>query len=97
MIPNLNLEAENSLEESSQVGSNIYLQETISYDVTKDSATTSCLTNLPDSVSLDLTLTFDPSDEEFKETSDTNSEIVGADQANITTASAPLVHRVFSC
>ncbi|KAL5070929.1 hypothetical protein RYX36_021816 [Vicia faba] len=97
MIPNLNLEAESSLEESSQVGSNIYLQETTSYDVTKDSATTSCLTNLPDSVSLDLTLTFDPSDEEFKETSDTNSEIVGADRANITTAPAPLVHRVFSC
>ncbi|XP_058728440.1 zinc finger protein 4-like [Vicia villosa] len=97
MIPNLNLEAENSLEVSSQVGSNIYFQETTSYDVTKDSATTSCLTNLPDSVSLNLSLSFDPSEEDFKETSDTNSEVVGADQANNTTASVPPVHRVFSC
>ncbi|CAK8570466.1 unnamed protein product [Lathyrus sativus] len=97
MIPNLNMEAENSLEVSSQVGSNFYFQETTSYDVTKDSATTSCLTTLPDSISLDLTLTLDPSDEDFKETSDTNSEIVGADQANNTTVSAPPVHRVFSC
>ncbi|KAI5394713.1 zinc finger protein 4 isoform X1 [Lathyrus oleraceus] len=97
MIPNLNLEAENSLDVSSQVGSNFYFQETTSYDVTKDSATTSCLTNLPDSESLDLTLTFDPIDEDFKETSDTNSEIVGDDQADNTTASALPVHRVFSC
>ncbi|XP_045808748.1 zinc finger protein 7-like [Trifolium pratense] len=95
MTPNLNLEAENSLEVSSQVGSN---------DLTKDSATTSsCLTNLtkPDinlsSISLDLTLNFDPSDEDLKETSDTNSEVVGADHAHNTTTSATPVHRVFSC
>ncbi|WJX16826.1 hypothetical protein P8452_06814 [Trifolium repens] len=96
MTPNLNLEAENSLEVSSQVGSN---------DLTKDSATTSsCLTNLtkPDinhlsSISLDLTLNFDPSDEDLKETSDTNSEVVGADHAHNTTTSAPPIHRVFSC
>jgi hypothetical protein len=96
MTLNLNLEAENSLEVSSQVGSN---------DLTKDSATTSsCLTNLtkPDinhlsSISLDLTLNFDPSDEDLKETSDTNSEVVGADHAHNTTTSAPPIHRVFSC
>jgi hypothetical protein len=94
MTPNLNLEAENSLEVSSQVGSN---------DLTKDSATTSsCLTNLtkPDinlsSISLDLSLNFDPSNGDLKETSDTNSEVVGADHADNTTSAAP-IHRVFSC
>ncbi|XP_073224184.1 zinc finger protein 7-like [Cicer arietinum] len=101
MIPNLNLEAENSLEVSSQVGSNLYLQET-SHDLTKDSATTSsCLTNLtkpdidPGPVSLDLTLNFiNPSDEDSKETSDTNSETKAeAHAAN----SALRVHRIFSC
>lgn len=97
--PNLNLEAENSLEVSSQVGSNIYLQES-SHDLTKDSATTSsCLTKAdinPGSISLDLTLNFDPSDEDLKETSDTNSEVLGADRAH-NTVSAPTIHRVFSC
>lgn len=96
MTPNLNLEADNNLEVSSQVGSNIYLQET-SHDVTKDSATTSsCLTNLT-KVDLDLTLNFNPSDEELKDISDTNSEVGAEPQTHTQTTSGPAIHRVFSC
>ncbi|XP_061366851.1 zinc finger protein 4-like [Gastrolobium bilobum] len=98
MTPNLNLEPENNLEASSQVGFNISLQET-SHDHTKDSTTiSSCHKNLtktdpdPGSISLDLTLNFNSSDEELKGTSDTNSE-VGAE----TNASASAIPRLFSC
>ncbi|KAK7308618.1 hypothetical protein VNO77_42237 [Canavalia gladiata] len=88
MNPNLNLEPEDDLEVHSQVGSNVSLQES-SHDLTKDSTITS---SDPGSVSLDLTLNFNLSDEELKGTSDTNSE-VGAEAH----ASASVIPRVFSC
>ena len=98
MAPNLNLEPENDSEVSSQVGSNISLQETF-HDLTKDSTTTSsCHTNLikadcdPGSISLDLTLNFNPNDGELKGTNDTSSE-VGVEGH----ASALAIPRVFSC
>lgn len=98
MTPNLNLEPENHSEVSSQVASNISLQET-SHDLTKDSNTTSsCLTNLtkpetdPMSFSLDLTLNFNSGDGELKRTSDASSE-VGAEAQ----PSGSAVPRVFSC
>ena len=98
MIPNLNLEPENHSEVSSQVASNVSLQET-SHDLTKDSTTTSsCLTNLtkaeldPVSITLDLTLNFNSSEGELKGTSDASSE-VGA-EAHVSATAYP---RVFSC
>ncbi|XP_028783262.1 zinc finger protein 4 [Neltuma alba] len=98
MAPNLNLEPENHSEDSSQVASNISLQET-SHDLTKDSNTTSsCLTNLtkpetdPVSFSLDLTLNFNSNDGELKRASDASSE-VGAEAQ----PSGSAVPRVFSC
>ncbi|XP_027360281.1 zinc finger protein 4-like [Abrus precatorius] len=95
MTPNLNLEPEDDSEVHSQEGSNISVQET-SYEHTKESTTTSsCLTKAdvdPGSVSLDLTLNFNLSDEELKGPSDTNRE-VGAEAH----ASASAIPRVFSC
>lgn len=98
MTPNLNLEPENHSEVSSQVASNISLQET-SHDLTKDSNTTSsCLTNItkpetdPVSFSLDLTLNVNSSDGELKRTSDASSEVGGEAQP-----SGSAVPRVFSC
>ncbi|XP_061373813.1 zinc finger protein 4-like [Gastrolobium bilobum] len=95
MTPNLNLEPENHSEGSSQVASKISLQEA-SHDLTKDSTTTSsCLTNLtkaeadPGSITLDLTLNFNSSDE-LKGSSDASSE-VGAEAHHAATP------RVFSC
>ncbi|RZC03367.1 Zinc finger protein 4 [Glycine soja] len=95
MTPNLNLEPEGGLKVLSQVGFDKSIQET-SHDLTKDStATSSCLTKAdpdPGSVSLDLSLNFNPNDEELKGTSDTNCE-VGPE----THASASAIPRVFSC
>ncbi|KAJ1430579.1 Zinc finger C2H2-type [Sesbania bispinosa] len=102
MTPNLNLEPENHSEGSSQVASNISLQEA-SHDLTRDSTTTSsCLTNLtkaegdPGSLTLDLTLNFNSSDGELKGSSDASSE-VGAEAAADASASASATPRVFSC
>lgn len=98
MTPNLNFEPEDDSKVHGQVGSKISLQET-SHDFTKDSATTSsCLTKAdpdPGSVSLDLTLTFNHSDEELKVTSDTTNSEVGAETQ--THASPSAIPRVFSC
>ncbi|KAI4313660.1 hypothetical protein L6164_026619 [Bauhinia variegata] len=95
MTPNLNIEPENDSEGSSQVASNISLQE-ISHDRTKDSTTTSsCLTKSEHdqgSVSLNLALNFCSSDGELKGMSDASSE-VGADAH----PSATAIPRVFSC
>lgn len=96
MTPNLNLEPENHSEGSSQVASNISIQEA-SHDLTRDSTTTSsCLTKAEaadlGSITLDLTLNFNSSDGELKGSSDASSE-VGAEAQ----ASAPATQRVFSC
>lgn len=98
MTPNLNLELENHSDVSSQVASNISLQDT-SQDLTKESNTTSsCLTNLtkpetdPVSFSLDLSLNLNPGDGELKRTSDASSE-VGAEAQ----PSGSAIPRVFSC
>ncbi|KAK7310143.1 hypothetical protein RJT34_07447 [Clitoria ternatea] len=87
MTPNLNLEPEDDLEASSQVGSNTSVQET-SHNLTKDSITTSSsLTKAdpdPGSVSLNLTLNFNPIDEDLKGTCEVGAE-------------ASVNPRVFSC
>uniref|UniRef100_A0A5B6YGE5 Putative Zinc finger protein 4 n=1 Tax=Davidia involucrata TaxID=16924 RepID=A0A5B6YGE5_DAVIN len=90
--PNLNFESEDESEVSSQVASNISIQE-ISPDPSKDSTTTSCLTNPirlqpdPGPVSLDLTLQFNASYTDLKGTGAARSEAA---------AHAP-TPRVFSC
>jgi len=90
MKPNLNLEPEDDSKMYSQEGSDE------SHDFTMDNTSSSCLTKAdPDSgsLSLDLTLNFNLSDEELKgATSHTNSESGGE-----THASAIAVPRVFSC
>ncbi|CAL0318596.1 unnamed protein product [Lupinus luteus] len=91
MTPNLNLEPENNSEFSSQVNSIISLQEK-SYDLTKGTATRTNFTKTnPGSgtITLDLTLNFNPN-EELKGATDTNSE-EGVE------ASASAIPRVFSC
>ncbi|XP_027912498.1 zinc finger protein 7-like [Vigna unguiculata] len=93
MTPNLNLEPEEDFKICSQVGSNELLQETAQDFM--DNTSSSCLTKAdPDSgsLSLDLTLKFNHSDEEFKGASYTNSE-VGAE----THPPALAIPRVFSC
>ncbi|XP_014520262.1 zinc finger protein 7 [Vigna radiata var. radiata] len=93
MTPNLNLEPEEDFKICSQVGSNELLQETAQDYL--DNSSSSCLTKTdPDSgsLSLDLTLKFNHSDEEFKGESHTNSEVGGE-----THPSALAVPRVFSC
>ncbi|RVW34631.1 Zinc finger protein 7 [Vitis vinifera] len=94
--PNYNVESEDESEVSSQVASNVSIQETSS-DPSKDSTTTSsCLTNLiklqPDqgSVSLDLTLCFNPNDTKLKGMGESSSDAV----AQAPVATAP---KVFSC
>lgn len=94
--PNYNVESEDESEVSSQVASNVSIQETSS-DPSKDSTTTSsCLTNLiklqPDqgSVSLDLTLSFNPNDTKLKGMGESSSDAV----AQAPVATAP---KVFSC
>lgn len=96
MTPNLNVEPETNSDVSSQVASNITLQD-MSHDLTKESATTSsCLTNLtkpepdPGPVSLDLTLNFSSSDGELKHSSDASSEVGAETQPSG-------IPRVFSC
>ncbi|KAK7348942.1 hypothetical protein VNO80_23729 [Phaseolus coccineus] len=90
MKPNLNLEPEDDLKIYSQEGSDE------SHDFTMDNTSSSCLTKAdPDSgsLSLDLTLNINHSDEELKgATSHTNCEVGGE-----THASAIAVPRVFSC
>ncbi|OIW00740.1 hypothetical protein TanjilG_09709 [Lupinus angustifolius] len=102
MTPNLNLEPENNSEDSSQVASNISLQET-PYDLNlkKESTTSSsCLTNPtkaeadPASMNLDLTLNFNSSDGEFKGTNDASGEV---EAEALASASATATPRVFSC
>uniref|UniRef100_A0A5B6YGM5 Putative zinc finger protein 4-like n=1 Tax=Davidia involucrata TaxID=16924 RepID=A0A5B6YGM5_DAVIN len=94
--PNLNFESEDESEVSSQVASNISIQE-FSPDPSKDSTTTSsCLTNpinlRPDlrPVSLDLTLQFNASYAELKGSVETRSEAA----PHPPTTAMP---RVFSC
>ncbi|BAT98845.1 hypothetical protein LR48_Vigan1340s000600 [Vigna angularis] len=93
MTPNLNLEPEEDFKICSQVGSNEFLQETPQDFM--DNSSSSCLTKTdPDSgsLSLDLTLKFNHSDEEFKGESHTNFEVGGE-----THPSALAIPRVFSC
>ncbi|KAF5450311.1 hypothetical protein F2P56_030676 [Juglans regia] len=93
--PNLNLESENESRVSSQVASNLPVQE-VSPDPSKDSTTnSSCLTNDlnlqpdPEPVSLDLTLHFSSCDADLK----------GMGEASEVAAhnSSATVPRVFSC
>ncbi|KAG4906262.1 hypothetical protein JHK86_054746 [Glycine max] len=84
MTPNLNLEPEDDFKVLIQVGSDKSIRET-SHDLTKADPD-------PGPVSLDLSLNFNPGDEELKVTSDTNCE-VGPE----THASASAIPRVFSC
>lgn len=92
-MPNLNLESENdNSETTSQVTSNNIAQQEESPDPSKDSTTTSCLTNqtnLPQNrgpVSLNLTLQFSSNDLELKG--------MAGETSNETEAATP---RVFSC
>ncbi|KAK7399905.1 hypothetical protein VNO78_11100 [Psophocarpus tetragonolobus] len=95
MTPNLNVEPEKHSDGSSQVASNVSLNEA-SHDLTKGStSTSSCLTKDetdPGSITLDLTLNFNSSDGELKGSSDGSSE-VGAEAP----ASASATPRIFSC
>ncbi|XP_019459422.1 PREDICTED: zinc finger protein 7-like isoform X2 [Lupinus angustifolius] len=90
MTPNLNLKPENNSEFSSQVDSIISLQETF-YDLTKDTTLRTFTKANPDSgtITLDLTLNFNPN-EKLKGATDTSSE-EGVE------ASASAIPRVFSC
>ncbi|GKV46561.1 hypothetical protein SLEP1_g53534 [Rubroshorea leprosula] len=96
MPPNYKLESENDSEASSQIGSNLSVQDA-SPDPSKDSATTtSSLANpknlQPDCkpVSLDLTLQFSATDAKLKGTDESNSETAGQ-------TLSPTIPRVFSC
>ncbi|CAL5430440.1 unnamed protein product [Camellia sinensis] len=105
LLPNMkpssfNLDSEDESEVSSQVASNISIQE-----ITPDPSngtTSSCLTNSiklqphPDPVSLDLTLSFDPSDVEFKGT-DVGFKGMDDTSNEKTTHDPPPAARVFSC
>ncbi|XP_050373760.1 zinc finger protein 4-like [Argentina anserina] len=98
-VPNLNLEFENDVSEgTSQETSNSIAQQNESPDPSKDSTTTSCLTNQtnpqqnPGPMSLDLTLQFSSKDLELKGmTRETSSEIEAAPD------SEAAIPRVFSC
>ncbi|KAK7260578.1 hypothetical protein RIF29_26737 [Crotalaria pallida] len=96
MTPNLNLEPENNSEDSSQVASNISLQEAPYEALTKESTTSSsCLTNLakaeadPASITLDLTLNFN--------SSDASSEVEAEANASASASATAATPRVFSC
>lgn len=97
ITPDINLESKNdSNVRSWQAASGVALQEA-SPDFSKDSTTTSWLTNLPKPqqepgpVSLDLTLQFSCNTEiELKGRSETNGEVVPH-------SSTPTISRVFSC
>ncbi|XP_021910030.1 zinc finger protein 4-like [Carica papaya] len=101
ITPNSNLESENDSEISSQVASNLSVPEA-SPDPSKDSATTSsCLTNViklqsdPGSLSLDLTLSFNASDQaELKVTGEATYEAAAAAAAP---QSETRISRIFSC
>ncbi|XP_052204627.1 zinc finger protein 4-like [Diospyros lotus] len=96
--PSLNLESEEDSEVSSQVASNISIQE-VAPDPSKDGTTTSsCLTNSakvqPDAepVSLDLSLNFDPNNVDLK---DIEKAKAGGESASVHPPTA--MPRVFSC
>ncbi|CAJ1932737.1 unnamed protein product [Sphenostylis stenocarpa] len=95
MTPNLNLDPEDNVKICGQVGSDEMLQET-THDFTMDNITgSSCLTKAdpdPGSLSLDLTLNFNPGEEELKGTGDPGCEVGGEIHA-----SASAIPRIFSC